>query len=49
MRVTYHPVLGFPAELFIDYERMTADEELGMRITEQPVSARFDVAATPLR
>ena len=49
VRVTYHPVLGFPAEFSIDYDRMMADEELGMRITEQPVSARLDVAAIPPR
>ena len=46
VRVTYHPVHGFPAEFYIDYDRMTADEELGMRITEQPVSARLELSAT---
>ena len=49
VRVTYHPTFGFPAEFFIDYDQLTADEELGMRITEQPVSARFDVSAATAR
>jgi hypothetical protein len=33
--VTYDPGLGVPVELFIDYQEMTADEELGMRVTEE--------------
>jgi hypothetical protein len=49
VRVTYHPTFGFPAEFFIDYDQLTADEELGMRVTEQPVSARFDVSAPTAR
>ena len=32
--VTYDPDLGVPLELFIDYHQQTADEELGMKVTE---------------
>ena len=32
--VTYHPDLGVPVEFFIDYHEQMADEELGMRVTE---------------
>lgn len=28
--VRYHPELGYPTEVQIDYERMAADEELGL-------------------
>ena len=31
--VTYDPATGVPVEFFIDYLRMAADEELGMRVT----------------
>ena len=34
--VSYHEDLGYPTEFWIDYEEMMADEELGMRITEEP-------------
>jgi hypothetical protein len=39
VRVTYDPVTGVPVDFFIDYLEMAADEELGMRVTE-------DVATT---
>jgi hypothetical protein len=32
LRVTYHPVYGYPSEVFIDYEERTADEELGLTV-----------------
>lgn len=37
VRVTYDPVTGVPVEFFIDYLEMAADEELGMRVTEEVV------------
>ncbi len=33
VRVTYHPTLGYPTDLWIDYERMAADEETGYNVT----------------
>ncbi|SRR5690606_22207352 len=34
VRVTFDPVLGYPAEASIDYEAMVADEELGFRVSD---------------
>jgi hypothetical protein len=34
VRVTYDQALGVPIDVWIDYNEMTADEELGMRVTE---------------
>jgi hypothetical protein len=46
VRVTYDEDFGFPADFWIDYEEMMADEELGMRVTEDPVWILFlDTAA----
>ncbi|MBM4183134.1 MAG: hypothetical protein FJ207_02800 [Gemmatimonadetes bacterium] len=38
VRVTYDPVTGVPVDFFIDYMEMAADEELGMRVTEDVVA-----------
>ena len=38
VRVTYDPDLGVPTDFWIDYEEMAADEELGMRVTEEVVA-----------
>jgi hypothetical protein len=35
--VSYDPDLGYPTDFSIDYEEQVADEELGMRVTEEPV------------
>jgi hypothetical protein len=35
--VSYDPHLGYPSEFSIDYDEQVADEELGMRVTEEPV------------
>jgi hypothetical protein len=35
--VSYDPNLGYPTDFSIDYEEQVADEELGMRVTEEPV------------
>lgn len=35
VRVTYDPTLGVPIDLWIDYNEMTADEELGMQVIEE--------------
>ncbi|MSR20183.1 MAG: hypothetical protein EXR91_04285 [Gemmatimonadetes bacterium] len=35
VRVTYDPVLGVPTDFWIDYLEFAADEELGMRVTEE--------------
>jgi hypothetical protein len=32
--VTYDPARGFPTEVYIDYDRPTADEEFILRVTE---------------
>ena len=42
--VSYDPALGYPTELWIDYDERVADEELGMTVTEPPVAV-FLVAA----
>ena len=34
VRATYDPTLGVPLDLWIDYDQMVADEELGMQVTE---------------
>jgi hypothetical protein len=34
VRVTYDPVTGVPLEVWVDIERMMADEEWGVSITE---------------
>jgi hypothetical protein len=34
IEVTYDPTWGVPLDFWIDYLRMVADDELGMRITE---------------
>ena len=34
VRVSYDPETGVPLDFWIDYQEMTADEELGMRVTE---------------
>ena len=31
--VVYHPDLGYPASLGIDYDRRIADEEVGFRVS----------------
>jgi hypothetical protein len=36
--VTYDATLGYPIEFGIDYDEMTADEELGMRVTDPPIA-----------
>lgn len=33
LSVTYHPVLGYPSMIDIDYEQNLADDELGVRVT----------------
>jgi hypothetical protein len=33
VEVTYHPRLGYPTNLFIDYETQAADEEVGVVVT----------------
>jgi len=33
--VTYDPQLGVPTDFWIDYHEQVADEELGMRVTEE--------------
>ena len=35
VRVTYDPALGVPTDFWIDYMEFAADEELGMRVTEE--------------
>jgi len=45
--VSYDPDLGYPTEFSIDYEEQVADEELGMRITEEPLPIPFGVLAPP--
>ena len=37
--VTYDPETGVPLDFWIDYEVNIADEELGFRVTEPPVSS----------
>jgi len=37
VHVSYDPALGYPTDFAIDYEEQVADEELGMRVTEEPV------------
>jgi hypothetical protein len=32
VRVEYHPELGAPVDLWIDYQENVADEELGIRV-----------------
>ena len=32
LRVTYHPVLGYPVDLWVDLRRDIADEEFGYRV-----------------
>lgn len=34
VEVTYDPALGLPIDFWIDFSEMTADEEMGMRVTE---------------
>lgn len=45
----YDPSLGFPADVFIDYERNIADEEYGFRVRDVifPTLATNARAATP--
>jgi hypothetical protein len=31
LRVVYHPILGYPTEVFIDYDEHAIDEEIGYR------------------
>lgn len=33
VRVSYHPSLGYPTEIWIDYDRQMADEEAGYAVT----------------
>ena len=40
IRATYDPVLGYPADVFIDYARNVADEESGFRVTSFTPVAR---------
>jgi hypothetical protein len=49
VQVTYDDELGFPADFWIDYNEMTADEELGMRVRERPVLSFTVVSATPAK
>jgi hypothetical protein len=49
IRVTYEQDLGYPAELWIDYDRTTADEELGMTVTEEPRPISIVSVSTPGR
>jgi hypothetical protein len=37
VQVSYDPEFGYPTEFSIDYDEQVADEELGMRVTEEPV------------
>ncbi len=39
VRVSYDPETGVPVDFWIDYEEMMADEELGMRVTEEVEAA----------
>lgn len=39
VRVTYDPVLGTPIDLWIDFSEMTADEDLGLLVTEAVTEA----------
>jgi hypothetical protein len=34
VQVTYHPTLGYPTDLFIDYVEEVADDERGVQITD---------------
>ena len=37
-RTEFDPVLGYPVDVFVDFEERTADEELGFRIRDlEPV------------
>jgi hypothetical protein len=48
VRVTYDPALGYPVDFWIDYDEMTADEELGMRVVQAPFPfARLPTSASP--
>jgi hypothetical protein len=51
VRVTYDEDLGFPTEFWIDYDAMTADEELGMTVTEppRPIASIQTLPAAPAR
>ena len=38
VRVTYHPDLGYPVDLWIDQSRSIADEELGFEVELIPIT-----------
>jgi hypothetical protein len=44
--VSYDPDFGYPTELSIDYDEQVADEELGMRVTEEPQPTVFTQVPT---
>jgi len=47
VQVSYDPNFGYPSEFSIDYDEQVADEELGMRITEEPLPIPLWVLAPP--
>jgi hypothetical protein len=47
VHVSYDPDLGYPTEFSIDYEEQVADEELGMRVTQEPLAIPLLVLAPP--
>jgi hypothetical protein len=47
VQVSYDPELGYPTDFSIDYEEQVADEELGMRVTEEPLPIPLGVASPP--
>lgn len=48
--VTYHPVSGYPTDVYIDWEQTTADEEVGYRIEDlrEPLPALESCSTTGL-
>jgi hypothetical protein len=47
VQVSYDPDLGYPTDFGIDYDEQIADEELGIDVTEQPVSIPVSSLAPP--
>jgi hypothetical protein len=34
VRVEYHPIEGYPTSVYVDYQRIVADEELGFTVSD---------------